>query len=281
MECLTPMTVPDPKRTGKFIKVPCGKCEACLTNKASSWFVRLKYEYLNSKYAVHCTLTYSDDNLPLRLCDNHLVADVSRRDIQKYHYRLRKYLGEKSKDVKYFLVSEYGPNPINGWLYRPHYHVIYFNLAPEYHELVKMCWNKGHVEFKAVLDNTIRYLSGYCIEKLFQSPYAEKNFTFISKGIGKSYVEKFRDFHSGQLDRIYTPLDGKRYPMPRYYKERLYDEDERAAFSEVCKLRSDAVFDSQLAQVGGNLEDLFQRQYEIRSNFVRKCRQKRNKKKSI
>lgn len=281
MECLAPMTVPDPKRQGKYIQVPCGKCEACLTNKASSWYVRLKYEFNSSRYAVHCTLTYDNDHLPLRVHDGHMVADVSRRDVQKYHYRLRKHLGERSKEVKYFLCSEYGPNPINGCLPRPHYHVIYFNLAPSDYELVKTCWNKGHVEFKEVVDNTIRYLSGYCIEKLFQAPFAEKNFAFISKGIGADYIEKFRSFHAGQLDRFYTPLDGKRYPMPRYYKERLYDEDERAVFAEVCKSRSDLVFDAQLTQVGGSIEDLFHRQYEIRSNFVRKCREKRNKKKNI
>ena len=113
-------------------------------NKAAEWFARLRIQQRYSDTATFVTLTYNDAHLPPPRVDSEGFRhyDVSKDDIRYYHYRLRKSLGpEKSRKLKYFLVSEYGPNPDNGWLYRPHYHAIYFNLNELDRPKVERAWN--------------------------------------------------------------------------------------------------------------------------------------------
>lgn len=280
MKCLAPMTVPNKRKTGDpFIKVPCGKCEACVMNRASQWYVRLLYQQRTSKDCVFVTLTYDDNNLPLRVTeDGVIVADVCRQDIRHYHARLRKALGERSKQVKYFLVSEYGPNPSNGWLHRPHYHAIYFNVSSNEYELINHAWKNGFVTFGQVTEGRIRYISGYVTEKLFSPPDVERVFAFISNGIGASYCQEYADFHSGRPDRMFVPINGRKEVLPRYYKERLYSKGLRDHFAELCEQRSQIAFENDLKRCGGDVAELFQRYHDIRANYVRKIRQKHKKK---
>lgn len=281
MQCLSPMTIRNPVNTGKqFIKVPCGKCEACLQNRAAQWYVRLLMQQRYSKYATFVTLTYNDEHLPLRVTeDGVIVADVCREDIRHYHARLRKALGpDKSKQLKYFLVSEYGPNPTNGWLHRPHYHGIYFNLAPNDYEILKNAWKAGFVTFSSLTEGRIRYVSGYITEKLFVPPDVERLFAFISNGIGKDYIEAYREFHSDRMDRFFVPIEGSKHPLPRYYKERLYSDSMRKSYSESVEQRASRIFDQDLKRCGGDVNELFQKYHDVRAQYVRKLRQKHKKK---
>ena len=143
--------------------VPCGKCPACVANKSSQWYVRLLMQQRYSDNAVFVTLTYADEYLPEPRIDEqgYYNIDVSRDDIRKYHYRLRQSIGkEKSRRLKYFLISEYGPEPTGSSVYgainRPHYHVIYFNLDREDYDKVTMAWNKGFVDFGELTEGRIR-----------------------------------------------------------------------------------------------------------------------------
>lgn len=281
MQCFSPIRIKNPDPEGeKYLTVPCGKCEACAQNKAAQWFTRLKMQQRYSKNAVFVTLTYNDQHLPPPRQDNDGFwhYDVSKDDIRHYHYRLRKALGTRSRDLKYFLISEYGPNPENGWLFRPHYHAIYYNLLENDYGKLERAWkNKGFVEFGEITDGRMAYVSGYVMEKLFTPPGALPPFTFISNGIGLGYVEDFAEYHRGQLDRFSIPIDGRSHPMPRYYKERLYSDDERAYFSDVCKQRAEETREAHLRFFGS--EEKMSKYYsEMRADFVRKFRKKHKKK---
>lgn len=283
MNCFTPMTIKNPKVTGKeYIKVPCGKCEACVMNRASQWYVRLLMQQRYSDNAVFVTLTYNDEHLPLRITeDGVLLADVCREDVRHYHARLRKSLGPtKSKALKYFLISEYGPNPTNGWLHRPHYHAIYFNLDKEDYGKLERAWKAGFVQFGELTEGRIRYVSGYVTEKLFIPSDVERTFSFISNGIGASYVQSSADFHDGQLDRVFVPINGRKKVMPRYYKERLYSEAQRSIFADQCEERASRKWDNDLRRCGGDLDELFRRYHDQRANTVRKLRNKHKIKKN-
>lgn len=283
MQCLTPIHVVNNKDPAKgVLTVPCGKCPACSENKAAQWYVRLKSEAEVSENCVFVTYTYNDLSLPEPRKDEagFYHYDVSRYDVQHLHYRIRKSLGYRSRKLKYFLVSEYGPNPINGWLFRPHYHAIYFNLMPDDYYIVEKAWNKGFTEISQVTDDRIRYVSGYSIEKLFVPPGAAPSFSLISNGIGQSYVEKMKSFHKGNSDRMLAYVDGKRYPLPRYLKERLYNETERAAFAKVCELKGEQQYEKDLAACGGDQNMLMERYREIRSDYLRKRLQKHKKRKN-
>lgn len=231
-----------------------------------------------SENAIFVTLTYRDTCLPEpRIFDGKPIFDVSKDDVRLYHYRLRKALGIKSKKLKYFLVSEYGPNPENGWLYRPHYHVIYFNLAKEDEYLIQDCWKKGFVEIGPITEGRVRYVSGYCTEKLFVPTGAAPSFTFISNGIGQDYVSsvgsKFND-----SKRAFVPMFGKRYPMPRYYKEQLLSAAERKLLEKTCQDRAEKTYQAHLDHFEGDHDKLQEYYHEMRADFVRKLIKKHKKK---
>lgn len=263
--------------------MPCGKCEACVANKASQWYVRLKQQLRDSWNAVFVTLTYDEDNLPdARLDENDFInIDVSRDDIRKYHYRLRKSLGESSKEMKYFLVSEYGPNPQNGWLNRPHYHAIYFNIDRCNYEKINRAWSKGHVEFgEDITEGRIRYLAGYCIEKNFTPPGRIPPFSCMSNGLGAGYIARSQLYHSGDIKRMYIPDHGRRFPMPRYYRERLYSRPQIGVFASICEDRAEKRFAADLDRFGGDHIKLQQFYSDVRADFIRKQREKHKHRKN-
>lgn len=266
--------------------VPCGKCPACVANKSSQWYVRLLMQQRYSDNAVFVTLTYADENLPEPRIDEqgYHNIDVSRDDIRKYHYRLRQSLGEeKSKRLKYFLISEYGPQPTGSSIYgainRPHYHVIYFNLDRDDYDKVTKAWNKGFVEFGELTEGRIRYCAGYVIEKNFVPIGRLPVFTFISKGIGKAYVSRQGSFHTS-IDRMYVPYHGRKLPLPRYYKQRLFSDTEVSAYSKICNQKAEDVYQRDLAEFGGSVEDLESMYTQIRKDFMRSQIKKRKKRKN-
>lgn len=249
-------------------------------NRASQWYSRLLMQLRYSDSATFVTLTYDDEHLPLRLDENGVpVADVSKKDIRLYHARLRRYLGPaKSRKLKYFLISEYGPNPTNGFLHRPHYHAIYFNLNTSDYDVLTFAWKNGFVSFGECTEGRIKYVSGYCTEKLFQPAGVQPIFSFISNSIGLDYVNSYKDFHESNLDRFFIPIEGTKKVLPRYYKERLYTPAQRQVFSERCQERGDISYEHDLARFGGDIHALETRYYEQRSNYVRKLRNKHKKK---
>lgn len=287
MKCFAPIHIrKDDPDGGSY--VPCGKCPACVANKASQWYVRIKQQLRDSWNAVFVTLTYDSDDLPDARIDNDGYAnfDVNRDDIRLYHYRLRKSLGESSKELKYFLVSEYGPNPdvdpAFGFAFeRPHYHVIYFNIKREDYEKINQAWNKGNVVFgDEITEARIRYLAGYCIEKCFVPCGRKPNFANISNGMGLSYIARMSEWHSGDVSRMYVPNHGRRLPMPRYYKERLYSDAQCGLFAEKCKEAADISYNADLERFGGDHVKLSQYYSDVRANFIRKQREKHKKRKN-
>lgn len=282
MQCFSPIHIRKDAPDGGST-VPCGKCEACVANKASQWYVRLKQQLRDSWNAVFVTLTYDEDNLPdVRLDENDFInIDVSRDDIRKYHYRLRKSLGESSKEMKYFLVSEYGPNPQNGWLNRPHYHAIYFNIDRCNYDKIFKAWSKGHVEFgEDITEGRIRYIAGYCIEKNFTPPGRIPPFACISQGIGLSYVQNHKSYHLGDLSRVFLPDHGKRLPMPRYYRQKLYSASQNSVYAKICQDRAEKVYQADLVRFGGDPLAVEQHYSDVRANFLRKQREKHKHRKN-
>lgn len=150
--CLHPVTVPDSRKPGTFRKVPCGKCEACLSARSYSWSRRINVEASQHKYVFFVTLTYSDDFVPVFYPEDALyyqfVTDRQRSDIldylsenevsekylvlryndvQNFLKRLRNYVYDckhiptEQKMFRFYCCGEYGPTTL-----RPHYHLLFF-----------------------------------------------------------------------------------------------------------------------------------------------------------
>ena len=207
---------------GKGLIVPCGKCVGCLITKRNQWTFRLMEEFKVSSSSHFLTLTYNDENIPHSPNSTPYQPSYmfNKTDVQKYIKRVRK---ENESKLKYYFVSEYGDKT-----QRPHYHAIIFNSNAD---LLKEKWSNekgelGHVQIGSTNQASIHYVTKYVINK---QDYAnrqknERPFALISKGLGRAYAETTRMFHANTKNYTVFYPGGIRQTMPRYYRDKLYDE---------------------------------------------------------
>lgn len=221
--CLSPLNLRDPKgnSNAQRINVPCGKCAACVKNKQTEWITRLRHELSYSSSALFVTLTYDDEHLPINDCG---FPSVSKDDVQKFMKRLRKL---SENNLRYYLVAEYGSKG-----YRPHYHMILFNLTNNIQhgkELVVSAWRAGNCVVGDVNDSSIAYTCKYMVNKTLIPDGCDKTFSLMSRnpGIGRGYIDKMEEWHNSSSKRFeVTLMDGKRVSMPRYYRDKIFSREQ-------------------------------------------------------
>lgn len=176
--------------------------------------------------------------------------DLNRRDLQLFFKRLRKAHDPVQKvyghplfgyPIKYFAVGEYGDR-----YQRPHYHVILYNSDIE---LIQPAWaldNKkiGEVHYGEVNEASIGYTMKYLCKpsKVPVNKYDDRTpqFKLQSTGLGKDYLTKnMINWHLEDIEgRMYCNLPGGiKTSMPRYYKERIYTEEQRKLAGEAARER--------------------------------------------
>ncbi|QCQ84601.1 replication initiator protein [Blackfly microvirus SF02] len=213
-ECLTPYCT-------KQGFVPCGRCPTCRSRKASGWSFRLMQQDKVSHSSHFITLTY--ETTP-RTANN--FATLNKRDLQLFFKRLRKS-STNQPPIKYFACGEYG-----GLTSRPHYHIILFNADVS---KIESAWGLGHTHFGTVTGASVGYSLKYISKKgkipLHRNDDRVPEFQLQSRGLGLSYLsEHARAWHHADPVRMYCPLtDGKKISMPRYYKLKLYTDEQRKA----------------------------------------------------
>jgi len=211
MQCISPFYTRAPDTsTVTYIPAPCGKCMPCRLTKASDWYIRLKEEQKNNLFTLFITLTYNDENNS---------GNVDKREIQLFIKKLRKLY-----KFRYFLISEYGPDT-----FRPHYHMLLFTNEDIKFKDIEDKWTNGYVTVKHAINNRLKYVSRYHTDKGFNIDGLEKNFMLCSTkpAIGHCYLSKFRNYHEGHISRYYYTENGKKKPLPKYYKQKLYTKKER------------------------------------------------------
>ena len=92
MACLHPIQIV--KKDGTYMKVPCGKCAACLNAKALNYTMQCRLENLKHKYCYFITLTYDNDKIPLSTMHESVYDEQG--NVQEYAFtldteRLKKY----------------------------------------------------------------------------------------------------------------------------------------------------------------------------------------------
>lgn len=222
--CVFPITL---KRDGQYMEFPCGSCFACLSRRVSQWSFRLRQEEKSAHSALFVTLTYDDIHLPYSS-----YPTLHKPDLQSFLKRLRQYEIRKRKNnhkVVYYACGEYGDES-----QRPHYHLILFNAS---YDGVVDSWKDssgyamGHVKFGDVSAQSIGYVCGYVnkgrIIPAFDGDDRVKEFSLMSKGIGKGYVtpEIVAWHNSDARNRFYVSHNDEKTSMPRYFKSRLFSED--------------------------------------------------------
>lgn len=197
MECTNPKYITN--RTLHYtlfqplrMKVPCGKCEACLKSQRDDWFIRCVYEWKSTgcRTGFFYTLTFNNEHLPRY----YGLPCFSKELVQKFLKRLRFRLDKLHIKLKYLLVCEYGE--LRG---RAHHHV-FFNLSRE----VNPYWF-----FRFVQDS---WVDGKGDSLGFVKP--GDNVGLIDSYQGISYVTKYITKDFAHLDTVlprFAPWIFKRY----------------------------------------------------------------------
>lgn len=226
---MTPYTVRN-KFTNQSQPVPCGKCPDCKRRRVSGWSFRLLNEARQSSSAHFITLTYDTINVPITKSG---FMDLSRRDLQLFFKKLRKVNVHK---IKYYVCGEYG-----GRTMRPHYHLLLFNAEIR---TVQDAWAKGSLHYGLVTDASVGYTLKYmCKSKripLHRNDDRIPEFSLMSKGLGLNYVtdDMIVWHHADKDNRMYCNLpDNKKIAMPRYYKQKIYTDEQRKAIGYVTRQR--------------------------------------------
>lgn len=223
------------KDTGQ--KTACGKCVLCLKRRVSGWSKRLlEHDKLQSVPSHFITLTYDSIHVPIT--ENGLLtlsapAEGVASHLQAFFKRLRK-AHPPGTEIKYFAVGEYGDRTD-----RPHYHVILFGSQLS---KIQPAWWYGKVHYGQVQPASVAYSLTYIFKRghvpAFEGDDRSKERAYISKGLGLGYLtDEMRLWHKADLkERMYLNIEGgKKIAMPRYYKLKLYSDEERKIIADTIQ----------------------------------------------
>ncbi|QCS36900.1 replication initiation protein [Tortoise microvirus 22] len=232
-----PPVCPDPRLM--LLRYDCGKCYECRRKRASHWRFRLlqEYKYSPTKRFHFVTFTFSEDSLfSLRsefpdLDDNCIAKVAVRRFLERYRKRY-------GVSLRHFLVTELGGK--NG---RIHLHGIVMDCkAGRYRgskyiidmDLFHSIWRYGYCFFGWCNERSISYVTKYIMKPDPYHPTFRPKL-LLSPGIGSDY---FRDlsvlrFHRSSSDGVWYCVSstGHKLSMPRYYRDKIFSEDERLRHS--------------------------------------------------
>ena len=123
------------ERGAEKLKLPCGNCVGCRLEYSRQWAIRCFFEAKQWKHNYFVTLTYNDENVPIRqhakvdkdtgeVMSLHDVMTLKPTDFTLFVKRLRTNMQRLSghQGIRFFGCGEYGPLNM-----RPHYHLILFN----------------------------------------------------------------------------------------------------------------------------------------------------------
>lgn len=259
--CLRPIELRPDNIAKRAIRVPCGKCALCLRRRSSQWAYRLEQELRVHPSSLFITLTYDPQHLPL---NEGGVPTLNKGDLQRFFKRLR---FNTKKHIKYYACGEYGS--LTG---RPHYHAIVFNVTPDD---VNLAWSVrgesiGQTYFGATGSASIRYVTGYICKsygRVFR-PDVEAEFSLMSKGLGKSYLTPaVINWHKQNAANYVVLRGGAKHTLPRYYKDRIFTEEERASFVQEYLLRDAKKTNDRFVSLG---RDEFVRVFSLERDAVQR-----------
>lgn len=226
MICDSPFYVLPSKVASEKVPVPCGKCPLCKQRRVNQWVFRLMEEEKRCTSSYFVTLTYDTKHVPIT--ENSFMT-LRKSDFQNFMKRLRKLC--PGSNIKYYAAGEYGSKTN-----RPHYHAIIFNCPDS--ALFQQAWTLdssplGHVDVGTVTSDSVAYTLKYIDKSVWQRKHTRDDrvpeFSLMSKGLGVSYLSPaVVNYHRRNMSILYlTKLSGHRVAMPRYYRNKIWSEQER------------------------------------------------------
>lgn len=197
--CLSPVSVFN-ESLGTTVSVPCGHCDACVSQKGFRRKLKIEEQFLRFKFRFFITLTFADVNLPKAHFDDAftVMSDIdkdylgryvkaslndysdedykfvvgsvkkfgflpvlSRTEISKFKKRLRYYITKNYGTTRLYLYSAGEYGPTT---YRPHFHVLAAfddeRLVSCFQQLVNQAWAPGYASGYRSKDGTFKRALG-------------------------------------------------------------------------------------------------------------------------
>lgn len=157
----------------------------------------------------------------------------------------------EDRPFRYYLISEYGGR--DDMEHRPHYHGIYFDLPDDINTaylLVRQSWQQGMVvDVSPLTPGRMAYTLNYTFDLEFNVMWDlcwMRPFSLMSKGLGAQALRSSAMldwWRSSPHNRVYYPDHGTRLRLPRYLKDKIFDDDMKARIldkrQEMDKLRNE------------------------------------------
>lgn len=243
---------PLPDERMRFIKVSCGNCIECRKEKAREWIVRLTEDIKKYKNGHMVTLTFSNESIKKimeyektftdkdgdkykatigELEGYNLDNEIATVGVRLFMERWRK---KYKKSLRHWLVTELGHNGTKNI----HLHGIVW--TDESIEEIEKIWAYGYIwsgyyihgkRIRTYVNGkTINYSVKY-INKLNKEHRYYKPIILTSPGIGSNYIGTYNsrnnEYKGNKTDETYTTRTGHRIKLPKYYRDKLYTEEEK------------------------------------------------------
>lgn len=209
-----------------YIPVKCGCCIECRKEKQREWRVRLEEE-LRTNFGYFTTLTINQEEIKkiesitgLEWEEN--PNEIATKAIRLFLERVRKDTG---KSIKHWCVTELGEKKD-----RIHLHGVFFGQKSA--ELIRKHWKYGFVFIGGYCNSrSINYMTKYMLKVDIKHPEF-KQIVLASKGIGSGYMDRLDYLWQKQNYKninvaTYTFRNGTKMAMPKYYKNKIFTEEER------------------------------------------------------
>lgn len=226
----------------------------CVITKRQVWTCRLLLEMKVNLFSYFVTLTYSDIDLPPH-------GDLCKKDVQLFLKKLRKNTGIQ---LRYFCCGEYGDKKGRAHyhllIFSDREFALRFAKTPKGKDFISdsdfhKAWFAGsRVDVVPIVDrksqrNLCQYIAGYVLKKLGLNEDNEREPEFIlssrKPGLGEKYARiiarrllkhgialegayddtsRYTDGVGFTTDLHMVKIDGKKYPLGRYLREKIFDE---------------------------------------------------------
>lgn len=213
----------------KYITAECGHCFECRKKKRNMWRVRMKEQKKDTPTGVFFTGTIKPERYE-KIKNKYNIKndnDIATKVVRLFLERIRK---ETGKSIKHWIVTEKGHTNTR----RIHIHGLFFDTIGigkyNLERLLKRNWIDGYsYNGYSTSEKCINYISKYMTKK------DEINPEFIGKvlaspGLGAGYTERnkrYHKFHGEDTHEEYVNYNGATETLPRYYKEKLWTEEQR------------------------------------------------------
>lgn len=239
--------------------VPCNKCIGCRLDYRSDWTVRMDNESHEHDNSLFITPTYSDEHLPPG-------QSLKKSDFQNFMKRLRKW---SKVPLRFAQSGEYGPDTS-----RPHHHAIIFGLElPDLQiyktndrgeklyrsEILDQIWGHGYVTIGEVTPQSCGYVASYMLKDISGNYNPKEDYTVLNPETGQQEVRQrpystrsnrpglgitwFDKYWPDVFPDDFVLIQGKKFPPPRYYTEKLASKDWNM-YTQIKEKRNDALSDA-------------------------------------